>query len=596
MPALHGGFPVLSGSSLSRLRSSCRTGLVVSMSTLLLTLSAPLTAIAQAPGTGCEETRNPAASPSQASTQGTSANQFTTVASWVANATTTAESVLGSLVPQLLAYFTPVPWPQIHDRAKQARVPILMYHDILPEKQVFFDVTPEEFEAHLQLIQKNGLTPITMQQLVMHLRTGAPLPKKPVLLTFDDGYSGHYDYVYPLLKKYGYPGVFSIYPSKVGKKIGRSSLTWDQLREMVKDPLVTIASHSVTHPPDLRALPEAKLRDEIFESKRVLETELGIPIPYFTYPAGFYDKRILKLVEEAGYEAALTMNDLDERFAGQSNGLLEISRIGQSRTPEVITQAWGGPEIPGWSVGFNFKSQVSMEKPTVNGIPIILITGGKPVTIHHTTRAQVPEILKNTPAIAAVDGGFFNLEFLDSNVMVGPVMSRSHNRFIPGNRGEIPLIQNRPLVMISDRAVRFVPFDYMKHNSLEGVQAEMPDVTDAFVGAAWLVKNSEPQPAASFGKLFDFDAARHRAFWGINRAGEPVIGVSEEPVGSVDLGKILAKAGFRDAVMLDSGASTSLAYKGESLVGYEPRPVPHVVALIPPEVETAAACTIVARK
>ncbi|NJN85244.1 MAG: phosphodiester glycosidase family protein, partial [Leptolyngbyaceae cyanobacterium SL_7_1] len=48
------------------------------------------------------------------------------------------------------------------------------------------------------------------------------------------------------------------------------------------------------------------------------------------------------------------------------------------------------------------------------------------------------------------------------------------------------------------------------------------------------------------------------------------------------LGEALAKAGFRDAIMLDSGASTSLAYQGESLVPYEPRPVPHVVALMPP--------------
>ena len=56
-----------------------------------------------------------------------------------------------------------------------------------------------------------------------------------------------------------------------------------------------------------------------------------------------------------------------------------------------------------------------------------------------------------------------------------------------------------------------------------------------------------------------------------------------EMIDSVGLGKILAKAGLQDAVMLDSGASASLAYRGKSVMAYEPRPVPHIVALLPPD-------------
>ncbi|MGB3514812.1 MAG: hypothetical protein WBA43_00045, partial [Elainellaceae cyanobacterium] len=81
--------------------------------------------------------------------------------------------------------------------------------------------------------------------------------------------------------------------------------------------------------------------------------------------------------------------------------------------------------------------------------------------------------------------------------------------------------------------------------------------------------------------LFDFDAKRHRAFWGINQAGQPVVGVSHDFVDSIHLGEILANLGLYNAVMLDSGASTSLSYEGASLVGYEPRPVPHIVGLVP---------------
>lgn len=70
--------------------------------------------------------------------------------------------------------------------------------------------------------------------------------------------------------------------------------------------------------------------------------------------------------------------------------------------------------------------------------------------------------------------------------------------------------------------------------------------------------------------------------------------MSKEPIDSVALGEALVKAGFRDAVMLD-GASTSLAYKGESLVGYVPHPVPHVVALVSPQSATNSGCVSASR-
>lgn len=511
------------------------------------------------------------------------ASQILEVATWVNTPINTVEALVRNWGPQIMALSTPVAWPQISDRAQKAQVPVLMYHDILPEKQVFFDVTPEEFEAHLQLIQTSGATPISLDQLVTHLRTGIPLPEKPVLLTFDDGYKGHYQHVYPLLKKYGYPAVFSIYTDKIDKQLGRSSMTWDEVQEMAADPLITIASHSISHPRDLTQLETAEMEREVKASKQALEEKLGRPIHYFTYPEGHYNEAVAEAVEAAGYRAALTMDDWDERFAGESESLLAIARFGQSRIQEVLTEAWGGPSLPRWTTGFNFAAAVELNNVTYDEVPLTLISGGRPITIHADSRYQVPEILAGTEAIAAVDGGFFSLEFLDSNVMIGPVYSQSTGKFIPGNRGENPKLRNRPLVLIGPTAAQFLPFDPDQHNTLEGLQAEMPNVTDAFVGAAWLVKNGLPQPPSSFGSLFDFDAERHRAFWGINQAGQPVIGVSHEPVDSVSLGEILAEAGLRDAVMLDSGASTSLAYQGESLVGYEPRPVPHVVALVPPD-------------
>ncbi|WP_107666372.1 polysaccharide deacetylase family protein [Cyanothece sp. BG0011] len=475
------------------------------------------------------------------------------------------------------------PFPYIHESARAAKVPIFMYHDILPKKEVFFDVTPEELENHFKYIREQGLTPISLDFLLEHLQKGIPLPDKPILLSFDDGYGGHYDYVYPLLKKYNYPAVFSVYVTKMDGKTARSSLTWEQLQQLADDPLITIASHTITHPRDLRELSDDELFQEVMMSKEILEKKLGIPIKYFTYPEGKHDARVKQWALAAGYKMALTMSNEEEIFVGESPDLLSIGRFGQSQLQVVSPQAWGGYPGEHLEGGFNFTANITKREHKIDGVELIIINGGKPGTIHADSRYQVPEIMATSEAVAAVDGGFFSLKYLDSNVMIGPVMSQG-GEFVPGNKSENPRLNGRPLVLISDQWVKFVPFDADSHNSWPGVAAESDDgefITDAFVGAAWLVKDSLAQPYESFGNLFDFHVPRHRAFWGIHRSGQPMIGVSKNPVDSIKLGKILQQLGFRDAVMLDSGASTSLAYEGESLVGYTPRPVPHVVILLP---------------
>jgi len=294
-------------------------------------------------------------------------NELTQINFWRQSELATLRAAQRQLViaHELLAYLNPTPWPEINPRARLTRVPVIMYHDIVPKKQVFFDVTQEEFEQHLHRLQSSGVTPISIDQLVTHLRTGLPLPEKPVLLTFDDGYESAYQYVFPLLKQYNYPVAFAIYTLNIGKNTGRDHVTWDQLREMAANPLVTIMAHSVTHPNDLTVLPDDKLRTEVMESKHLLETQLGVPISYFVYPAGRYDSRAEKLVQEAGYEAALTMSDSEDRFAGESKNLLAINRIGQSRLPYAVAQAWGGPKLSRWGQKFDLQPSENRTTPVL---------------------------------------------------------------------------------------------------------------------------------------------------------------------------------------------------------------------------------------
>ena len=486
-----------------------------------------------------------------------------------------------TVLPELKAYLSAVPSPNIHPRARLAKVPVMMYHDVLPEKEVFFDMTPEEFEADLERIKQSGLTPVSLDHLVNHLKTGIPLPPKPIVLTFDDGYAGHYQYVYPLLKKYGYPATFAIYTSKVGKQLGRSSLTWAQLEEMAKDPLMTIASHTLTHP-DLTKQFGDRLDQEIISSKQTLEKALNIPIQHFVYPEGKFDERVEAIVQKAGYTSALIMRNDDGKFAGESDNLLTLERFGFSELDEAIAQAYGGSPLPSWSDRLDLQAPVEVRRETLEDIPFIFASGGRPITIHSDKRYRINEILSHSNAVAAVGGSFFSLESLETNVVIGPVLSQNTQKFIPGSPGENLKLKDRPLVLINPEGVKFLPFDPPQHNTLESFQSELPGVTDGFVAAGWLVKDSLPQPASAFGQLYGFDFERDRAFWGIDRQGRPTVGISTVGVDSVRLGKLLAQVGFRDVIMVDSGASTDFVYQGQSLGVFEPRPLPHVVGLVPP--------------
>ena len=230
-----------------------------------------------------------------------------------------------------------VPFPQINPKARALDIPIIMYHDVLPVKDVDWDITPKHLEKEFQTLRQKKITPITLKQLVDHLQSGSPLPPRPILLSFDDNYLGEYLYAFPLLKKYNYPAVWSIHTNYVGSREGKPKANWSQVEEMSQSGLVTVASHTVNHL-RLDKLSPQKADYELRESKRVLESHLGVPIDYFTYPEGDYIDSVKDQVAQAGYKAALTMSldENKERPANKSDDLLSIMRYGQSRFEEIV--------------------------------------------------------------------------------------------------------------------------------------------------------------------------------------------------------------------------------------------------------------------
>ncbi len=474
----------------------------------------------------------------------------------------------------------PSSFKEMTPESRRSRVPVIMYHDVKKKKDVSYDVPPKKFRAQMESIKEAGFTPISMDQLYAHLTENKSLPPKPILLTFDDGYLGNYEEAYPILKEFKYPAVFFIVPAYVGVKTSKDHITWDQLKQVVKDGLVTVEAHTVTHPVDLTKLEDAQLHRELFESKAILEKKLGITVNYFAYPTGNRDERVVALAKEAGYRMAFTMG---EGYAGESTDILQLNRFGQSNLKLALAKGTG-KEDSDLSISrppVNFEAKLSYLSVTVDKVELSMAVGGRPLTFHGDGRNSLEDYLEKSPGTqAAVNGGFFPLRTREPAKMIGPILSANVGAFEPIIPAESGGLAGRPLVIISPKAFVVAPFNRGYLNAPEGIQSLVPDATDVFLGGAWLVRDGQGQSKEQMDKVIDsWGQTRHRSYMGMMGDGRFVAGITHNRANAIDLAQALVKAGVQDAVLLDSGASTALVYRGQRLTAYEPRPVPHAILI-----------------
>lgn len=516
-----------------------------------------------------------------------------------------------SRLPGLSPPLAEIPAPRAHAKAAQQRLPIsletqlerdpfaldplaslsyvpaIMYHDVVTgRKQVWFDTTAAELRQHFEAIKQAGLTPIHIDQLYKHLRDGDPLPEKAILLTFDDAYLGLYENAYPLLKEYNYPATYFVQTGFVGVPTSKDHFTWDQMREMDASGLIDFAAHTVNHPPDLRVLDDARLRREVFDCKTKLEQELGHPIHYFAYPEGNRDERVKQYLADAGYRMSFTM---DPGFTGQSPNLLEVRRFNQFRITEAIIGARTFTLNRSPDYRLDVTQPLALTDEVIDQVRVLTLRGGRAATVHAERRYEVRTLVQRYQADAGINGSFFSIPWINSasNVMVGPVMAANHKTFIPGRPEDDKVVRGRPLVLLGRDRLRFVPFDPDTMTHLENIRQLMPDVTDLFVAGLWLVKDGHALSPAEINSFRLASAAefRPRAFFGVDDQERVVIGVTKTHVNAAILARILPKTGIREAVLLDSGFSTSLVYKGEILAtghagpNQPSRPVPHAILL-----------------
>lgn len=189
--------------------------------------------------------------------------------------------------------------------ARRKAVPILMYHVLgsppasapLPELWV----SKATFQEQLAALARAGYQAVTLKAVFGAWESGGPLPRRPMVVSFDDGYYSHASIAAPALRTYGWPGVLNL----ALQDLGPDGLPRHLAQRMAKDDGWEIDSHTLTHP-DLTTLDDARLRAELTGSRDRIKAIFGEAPQFFCYPAGKYDAHVEAAVRAAGYRGATT--------------------------------------------------------------------------------------------------------------------------------------------------------------------------------------------------------------------------------------------------------------------------------------------------
>lgn len=188
------------------------------------------------------------------------------------------------------------------------RVPVLAYHyvaDVPPPAGPYasgMTVRTADFKAQMRYLAAQGYHTVSLGDLYLARKGLTSLPEKPVVLTFDDGGLDNYWVAFPILRTYGFTATFFVVTGKVG---AAGHMDWEDLRTMA-DAGMSIESHTVSHPADLRTLDDSRLAQELGTSRKTIAEHLGTFPESLSYPSGHFDQRVIAAAEAAGYLLAVS--------------------------------------------------------------------------------------------------------------------------------------------------------------------------------------------------------------------------------------------------------------------------------------------------
>ena len=251
-------------------------------------------------------------------------------------------------------------------RAVPGHLPVLMYHkvpDAAPASKHQTWVAKADFARHLAFFRWRGLTPLTFADYLAFARAERPLadfPKRPVILTFDDGYADNYHNLLPLMQQYGYRGVlfllgdfaldYNRWDHDPDPREPRAALLTTAQKQAFVAAGWEIGAHTLTHP-RLGTLPLPAAAHEISASKQALEAGLGIQIETFAYPYGDLSEDVKAAVRAAGFALGI---------ATDTGGLhLEDDRMQVFRVNMFPKETWASlfKKTSGWYRAYYFRKR-----------------------------------------------------------------------------------------------------------------------------------------------------------------------------------------------------------------------------------------------
>jgi len=184
--------------------------------------------------------------------------------------------------------------------------PILVYHKVDSRFEFGITrVTPDQFERHIAGLVRAGYQTVTLSALM-----NTPDRDDLVAITFDDAYESVYINAFPVMEKYNAKSTSFVITDFIGKiNHWDVNLGWLRFRHMDEGQMLEMraaghefASHTVTHE-NLLELRDEEVYYELAASKETLESVLGTEVPYVAFPFGRFDRRIIDVSEQCGYNA-----------------------------------------------------------------------------------------------------------------------------------------------------------------------------------------------------------------------------------------------------------------------------------------------------
>ncbi len=232
---------------------------------------------------------------------------------------------------------------------QEVKLPILMYHHILKEesRQGKYVISPEELEQDLIYLKEKGYETVTTEDVIRFVYKGTPLPEKPIMLTFDDGYYSNFVYAYPLLKQYNMKGVLFLigqytdeYSKSGEENPNYSHVTWERCREMIKDGTMELQNHTYgmhSFNTDRQGSSKRKgetlwqyhfaLSQDLKKLQKRFQEETGYVPRGFAYPFGVVSPESVEVLKELGFLATFTSQEGINLISPQNpQGLYRLKR------------------------------------------------------------------------------------------------------------------------------------------------------------------------------------------------------------------------------------------------------------------------------